>query len=871
MYTDFMRKLLWILIFVIFSQIAEAKTILYITNSSTDSPCSSLSTLDALYCNRLTNLGYTVKALNELNVKQNSTIWNEYVEGSNMIFLGNVNLSMFNKSNSAFCGNISMKLENRTLFATFASTWLDKAKNIEGCAFYPSIGLVNFNVSDNKCSKKTLKVEKSGFLTEGYSIGDNIDFFSTEKTIRAHNISDGGWFSAECVIDGIIGYYPVINTSDKGIFWGLDDPSNFTQVAWNVFDKTIINALGYTNWTITAMVIPSMTSINQDTLILSDVRQAGNPVNGTVNFTADGLYGSMAYSEGFWRNKNFRFNEEKQYNLTITAYSQSVFRGSSNTSIIAGSLFVDILTNSYKPNSDFVILAKTYLGGTTPQASQAFYNIYSSTYTIISSGTLSCVDNLCSATIPSMPDLGNFILEVTASNTSIGKYGGNFKIIGKQPILTDKNVYNPGDTIQINFFPYEAVSQANLTIIRPDGSKETPSPIPMNMLSSTQWNKNYTLGSTIPNGTYIINVKTSTSEYNKSFDVIVWKPYAYLNKNSFYTLESLNLTVGATEVYSANLNISVNIDITDSANNKVFNVTGLLENNIYKTSYFIPNGYTNGTSIVKIGLKDPYNRSSVLYLNFSVNFISPNLFVTPSTISQTTIQGKIIEKNITIDNSANIDTVLFVNVSDSMKNIVTIVSKPETIQPQSKGQMKIKISTASLSERTYTGTIDLQSRIGSAQVSISLEIVGDLYTEADDKLNGLSFIENNITQLASRGANATEASNLLNEIKDILNKVKQDYKNENYLSAKSKLGEAEDKMVQLESEVASLFTNLPDYSYIVWDFAIAVVIVIVLLAIIRYRKKIKRLFKKEQPPKKEEKREEVYFKPKGGEYRTEYY
>lgn len=864
-----MRKILFLaLVFIFFAQMAEAKTILYITNSPTDSPCLLLSALDYNYCKRLTDLGYIVKTVNELHVKDNTTTWNDYVVGSDMIFLGDVSLDMVNKSKfqDSFCKNIGSKLTNRTLFATFKNTWLNKTKNIEGCAFYPSISMVKFSYDDNNCSKNAFKVAKQGFVTEKYNLGNVVDFYSVNKGIRIYDVSDGAWFTAECIINGTIDFYPVIFSNNKYVFWGLDE-SNFTKEGWDAFDRIIFNIIGYTPWSITPIIIPSIATKNQNILVLANVTQLGLLVNGTVNLTIEGLGRSMSYEDGLWKYKYLNFSEDKQYSLSIDAYSESILRGNIALPYLVGGLKVDIISGNYIPNKDYVITAKTYLGNIT-QTVDAFYKIFNSKYSKVYSGSLSCFNNICNGTIISMPDLGNMTLEVTIAIS--GKVGGNFKIISEESMLTtDKNVYKPGDTIQIDFFPTEEITEANLNIIRPDGSKELPSPIPLEKISSAHWRKLYSLGAIIPNGTYIVTVKTPKSEYNKTFDVIVWKPYAFLNQYSFYTAENLELTVGVTDV-PLGINISVDVEITDPFQTKVLTKTGYIIVGTYKTSYTIPNDYKNGTSNVIIKLKDSSNRTSTLYLNFSVNSVlQPSLLVSPTAISEITVAGKIIERTIRIENSANIDAPLTVDVSNSLKDIVKILSKPDTINAHGKGDMKIRIDVRSLADTTKSGTININSRVGNQKVNINLEIVSDLSLEATRKLGIVYLLEKNVTDLKKMGVNVSDALELLGQTKSVLGEVKLSYANGNYASARTKLADANSKISQLEVIINGLYNEIPDNSFIIWDFAIAIIVMIILLSIIKYRKKIKDLFKKEKPKKKEE--EEIYFKPRGGHYRTEYY
>ena len=844
--------------FVLLSQLAEAKTILYVANSSTDTPCSTLQTADSLYCTRLANLGYDVKVINELHARDSSSTWNEYADSSDMIFLGSniLDMAKINKSRNAFCGNVSSK--NKPLFTAFVNTWRS-TPDIEGCAFY--LNLVSSNFSDNKCSTKTFKIAKSGFITEGFDVDENLTIYPSPKVAKIYDVSNGGWITAECIPpNSSIDFYPVLYTSSNGVFWGLDEPSSFSNNTWGIFDRTILNLLNDTNWQVNASALPSVASINQDILIIANITQIGKPIVGTVNYTVDSSTGSMNY-DGFWKSI-LRFAEARQYNLNITAYSKSL-RGYFNLPISVGNLMVNIISGNFKPNSNYVVSANIQ------GATQAYYRILNpSDYSVLINGNLNCANDICNGTIDSMPDTNSLLLEVTASGSSVG---GNLKTITKETLATDKNVYKPGDVISVDFFSSETLNQVNLTIIRPDGTNEI-SQLPMSLISANHWNKNYSLGTSSYNGTWIIKVKTNKGDYNKSIDVIAWNPFAYLNKNVFNVFENLVLTAGTTNAYSSNLDINVLADVTEPDGSKLSIGNSTMKGNSnYNFYYLIPKGYPSGLSTIKISFKDSDNRSSNLYLNFSTNItlLQPSLFVTPSTIAVTTIPGRLIEETVSLENIAQINaTNIFTNVS----GLNIAIEGPSFLEATKKADFKLKINTYGLSEGTYAGNVNFYSQVGEGEVSVSLEILGDIASQASQKYSEITLLENNLTYLSKMWINTTDASRLLNETKNILNETILDYNNENYAGAKATFEEASSKVTELETTVSNLYTKLPDYSFIVWDFAAAVVVIIITITIIKIkgrRKKVKA--KKKKVPKEEPPKEEVYFEPKGGEYRTEYY
>jgi hypothetical protein len=852
-----MKKLIFLIFFVLLIRVAEAKTILYVTNTSTDTPCSSLQAADSLYCNRLASLGYTIKVINELHVKDNSSTWNEYANSADMIFLGSNSQSMADKSKyqNAFCGNISSK--NKPLFLTYVNTW--NSKNISGCAFYPSINLVTANFSDNKCSSKAFKVARTGFITEGFGIDENITIYPSPKVAKIYDISNGGWITAECVPpNGTIDFYPVLFTSNQGVFWGLDEPSSFSNATWDIFDRTIWYMMNDTAWSINAFALPSTATVSQDFWVFANVTQNGKAVTGTVNFTADGSTGSMSY-DGLWKS-TLRLGEARQYNLNITAYSKSL-RGSLSLPVKVGSSIVNITSGNFKPNSNYAVSAKI------PEAISASYRMLNPlTYDVILSGNLNCENNICSGNVESMPDLSSLLLEVTTSD------GGAFKTITKETLSTDKNIYKPGEAMKIDFFTTDPLTQVNLTIIRPDGTKEIPSPLQMDKISTNHWNKNYTLGENSYNGTWVIIVKTIKGEYNKSIDVVAWNPFAYLNKNVFNVFENLFLTVGTTESYSSNLDIFVSTEVArpDGSIALLGNST-VKGNSNYNFSYVIPRGYPSGVSTVKIKFKDSNNRSSILYLNFSTNItlLQPSLFVTPSTISITTVPGRTLESTVGIENTARINAT---NIITNVSGLDATVSGPSFLGAGDKTEVKIRINTSSLAEGTYSGKISFYSQVGDTEVTVSLDIIGDLSSQASEKYAELASLESNLTYLNKVWINTTDALKLLNETRDVLNETIKEYKSGNYASAKAKFEEASAKVTELETTISGFYQKLPDYSFLIWDFAIAVVVIIITVTIIKIkgRKKRQKAAKK-QVPKEEPKKEEVYFEPKGGEYRTEYY
>jgi len=879
-----MRKLilLLILIFVFLVRTAEAKSIVYVTGATSYSPCSILPVDDSLFCTRLIDLGYDVTVINEEYVRQNMPVWRQYVNESDMIFLGHVNVDMINGSmyQDAFCGNISDVLENRTLFAAFENTWYNQTfpSNITGCAFYPTITLVNISYFDNKCNQRTFKIIREGFVTEGYELGDVIEFYNTIRSLRTFNISDGGWIAAECTPRGaIIDFYPVVNTSSKGVFWGLENPQSFTNKTWELFDRALLTALGDISWDILPTVIPSVATVDQEVWIISNVTQIEKPAKGIVKFTANGFSGDMPYIDGLWRNYTFTFPEAKDYYIEISGYSISTLRGKAGVPITVGNLDVDIISGNFKPGSDYLVSVKLYLDGEPQEPSSANFRILNSlNFETVFSGSMICGSTECTAKINFMPDVQDLILEVTAVGES-GDVGGSFKIISKEPITTNKVFYQPGETMKIELFYSLPLTDSNFTLIRPDGAKET-GPIIMTEINPNHWKTNYTLETTVPNGTYVIEIVSLKEnkkivEFTKNIDVIAWETSAYLNKYSFESYETLYLTVEVTNKYSNTLEFDILVEIKDPEDKKIQLAKDSFTGETYRTNYSIPGDYKSGRSKILITLNDSDGRIVNLGLNLSINstlVITPSLSIKPDLISEITTIGKQIKKSFILENSADIDSgTLFFNVSSNLKNAITIEPSPDSIPANGKGVLLVTIDTTTLSEAFYPGTIDIDSRIGKTKISVKLEVLGDYNSKVQDKLDELLYLKENITDLKNRGADVTNIDNLYEQIKDLLEDVKIDFSNEDYTSAKVNLQTASTQIETIRSMLEELqeITPAADYSYIIWYFAIGIVVVIIIITVIKFRKKLKR---KKKERGEEEEAEEIYYKPQK-EYRTEYY
>lgn len=879
-----MRKLLFLtlLAFVFLAPLVESTTVTYITDSSTDDPCSALGEDDSLFCDRLESLGYEVKTINERHVQEGSSTWQEYSEGSDMIFLGSVSLDMVNTTihQNEFCENVIGFTGNRVLFVTMENT-IYREPFIEGCAFFNSI-ISDFYYDNNTCSQMNFKVDSEGFITEGYEIGDAINFYSQEKDVWISNNPDEVWITVECIPPGgPIGFYPVVGVSGKKIFWGLSNPQSFTNDAWEIFDRTVEYAVGDVYWDFDIMLIPSMVTKGEKMWVFAKVTENGREVNGTVNLTLNKIKKDLEYSNGFWRAKDLYTTEVREHTLVLEGNSEYGFKGTDEIKFKTGTILITLDSEKhFKPNKEYTITSRMFLNSKYYDADLYYKLIDPNNSEILSSGTLECADNICNKKITDMPDIEEIILELTAKNDEEKKYGGLLRILERKiaALTIDKETYYPGDTVSIDFEIEWDASSVEMTLI---DANDDEVEISMDKETNKHWTKNYSLGTSIPNGTYVIRIEyvidDDTYVIEKAFDVLTWESYAYLNQQNFYVFETLKMTVGITNAYTSILETNVTITIYDADENLIRTRKGVITgNDEYSTEYLIPNDYADGLSTVEVVLQDPYGRTDTQELEFSVNQygVTTLISVTPSTISETTIEGKEIKRMITIENSAeDVDiTNLIIDISLDFENIVYIKSKPRTIDAKDKFTTELTLKTKGLSPGTHSGKITFNSQVGSDEISINLKIVEDITSKVDEQLFVLGSLEANITKIEDI-VDVSEVLSLIEDARALLDESMGEYQDEQYEMAESKYELALSRIRDITPKITALYAEVPDYSGLVWIGAIITVVILILITIIKYWKQIKKFVRKllKKEKKKEPEKEVVYFEPKGGEYRTEYY
>jgi hypothetical protein len=903
-----MRKLILLVFLIVILSFIQpvfaAKSVVYVTRAPTDTSCAGLETVsgtqDKLYCSRLQTLGYTVKVVNELLVRDNQEPWPTYADAATLIFLGNVSKSMVNTSEDAgaFCGNVKTKFfatPRKGLLSTFYDTWNNTTGKIMGCSFQLG-NYYQWPYTDNQCNKKTFRIlSNNSYHTEDFNSDQNYDLYTTAHTVKLLGKVNPGevgveYLPADCpTFDAEAGFYPVIDyyaidyyPYSKVAFWGLDNPSDFSSNAWTMFDKIIASVIGDDNWNITPIIYPTVATKNSPIWIIANIsegpRIVSNNLATAVYFTDGVTNGNLSFENNLWKNLTVNFDTLGLKNLQFSTYSKSGLRNSTTKGLYVGNWSVEIVPDSYSPGSDFIIFARFWSGTDPVILTGASYNIVNLTdYSIIETGSLGCSNNECSVVKTNMPDWGDFSLVVFSMGSGTSS-GGSIKTITKgappstATLTTDKDVYHPGDIMRIYLTTEKVTNAANLTIYRPDITVNIGS---MTKINNTYYNKNYTLGAGDPSGNYILNVKYDGSEINKTVSVDAWDYIVNLNKNNFKKGDTLNITVITSNVTSPSLNFTIKATAFDSLGNATNVGTGrTIGNNTTSITWNIPSSISTGFYNLTIFLNDSYNRNSTTNMSFTVTQnATTGIVLYPSLFSIVTATDKTISKSFLIQNLGNSEiTVDDVNISSDLSDIIAITSQPSSIPATSNGTVSFTISTLNLDTVTYTGEMLVDTTGGNATLDLSIDVVGDLAAEADDRIAELQSLLPNITDLQRKGKNTTTVKNLYNNTLDLLDQVKTEHNNENYEDARNDLDTAVSNIASVRSQITALATAKTEsrLGTIIWIVAIVVIVVIVGFTAYVYRDKIRGLFRKKQPTQEEQ---QQYYYPQYGEegYRTEYY
>jgi hypothetical protein len=264
--------------------------------------------------------------------------------------------------------------------------------------------------------------------------------------------------------------------------------------------------------------------------------------------------------------------------------------------------------------------------------------------------------------------------------------------------------------------------------------------------------------------------------------------------------------------------------------------------------------------------------------------VENKIFVAPTMLTVVTIPNKISQHNFTLTttNTQGASSIVTSILGDVL-GMASVKSVPSSITSIAPGTMVVEVTTYAKAVGSYSGSINISSTAGSAQISpVTIEVIGDLNILSNEKLAELDNFTANITALKSRGKNVSEIESLMNSTKSLLNESATAYNDADYAASKSKYDLALANIQSIGAKINDLQTQVEppvDYSGIIW--AVAMMIVLAIVGIFGYKNKdkiqqklqeLQHKGKKAEAPKYEEERKEYKRPAYGeGEYRTEYY
>ena len=421
-----------LVLLMVLPMLVSAKGVIYVTKqNAVGSPCSNLTGDDKLFCTRLEKIGYDVSIANEKDVKDNSQLWQFYIEQNDLIFLGDVsskmvNISIDNPDRALFCNNIVAS--GKKVFAAFLNA--RKAGDLIGCAFDP-LGLAGFQSSDNVCKDAKLFITESSYITRGFSGSDALSVYSSPADIRITNGTKPVVVNCDPPgTDLATGFYSPLVLTENGAFWGMDSASKLTDTGWLLFDRAVLSTTGDSGMSVIAFTIPFSATINRPVMVFAKVSNLAGPVvTGKLSASMDeSLLGYLTYANktGRWENRQLKLNQSGT--LSIDAQD-----GSATMSISVGNLSISVLSGNY-PRS-YAIRALPSLNGNAADAT-LYYKFWDQNFNPVGAGKLEPGNGAYTANVDMGDVTGPLFLEVTGT-TADGEVGGSFKLITNQSAQAD--------------------------------------------------------------------------------------------------------------------------------------------------------------------------------------------------------------------------------------------------------------------------------------------------------------------------------------------------------------------------------------------------------------------------------------------------
>ncbi len=503
---------------------AEGKTVVYITAADTESPCSSLKNPDKDFCNRLSGLNYTITVLNEQQVVAGTSIANSYLSSADMVFVGTTSTDLSNSSKSQrnfFCNNITS--QKKPAFLTMGSVTVNKTVGIEGCF----IDYSPFPHKSNSCLKKSLKVEKDGYVTKG--LGKIMEAYTKDGRIRialGTDSPDISWLTAECSNPDIpVAFYDVVSSKKTGkgrlLFWGLEEASLYTNSTWELFDRAVIYTMDDQLLKIEVSTFPSNPTAGKEFWLLLKARDRfGNAVKaGKFSLPLAGTETLLSYDSiiGSWALKGIKLTKNETLNITAgdTTFLYNV---------TVGNIKVDILTSSYRPGSITITANSSY-------PAELSYRILLENLTQVGSGRLAYYNSLYRSEYE-LRNYGDVYLEVTALNST--ETGGEYrKITAVSPFSEKDYSIEPAEwiiplrsgTVSTQSFSIKnrgnkSITNLNLTVSGALAGRVSFSLPPREILPKETGTFTATLNSTgLEDGDYYADFSFSADQFSKTIPV----------------------------------------------------------------------------------------------------------------------------------------------------------------------------------------------------------------------------------------------------------------------------------------------------------------------------------------------------------------
>lgn len=714
-----------LLLVVMLSLTVEAKTILYVSASNA-ADCSHLSDLDKLFCTQLEGLGYNVKPIWEKNVKDNSSTWQTESSSADLIFLGSVSNEMANLSayQPIFCGNISAA--GKPVFASFINSYINTTR-FKGCGF--DIPGISYSSNDeNKCSgleEGVFKVTRSGYITYGFP--EYITLYTTSNPAMIFGAKDSnlGWTSTNCDPPGTpeTGLYTIIDNKSGSVFWGLDRPDLFTPEAWKIFKRIILYTLDDWRWNFSVIVYPNVTNaaatVNEPLNIRTAITwQKGNISNESITINITGPVNQVINTTvSEISNKNITFTAVGSYNVTIEGEG-----GSIKFPVTVGDLTVNILSGGYTPNSNYTINASVYSQGSAYPDAVVKYRITNESYNEFASGTLTWNGANYGGVISTGAWDQNIIISVIAENTTTGKSGATYKVVGLSSLspyttlTTNKNIYKPGETVIFNLTSLATISGANITNLTSPSGTNLLTTAAMNCYG-TYCTYTWTTGQGSANGTYSVEAQAliggTIVKKEKTFDILAWNFKAYADKLQYKQGDNITLSIEIFDAYTQMLAITANISIS-SLYNGVLNFQGEEVKNV---TIPVNSSWTPGAYVALIALNDSDGR--LINKNISFFVIGKGIIdVTPPSWNISTTSPGIYNKTFIVKNTGN-SIATNISVSILGTNILTLdtSSMADNLPPGNTTNFTVFANITS--EGDWNGTISLTTSVENIEIPFS--------------------------------------------------------------------------------------------------------------------------------------------------------